>query len=75
MTYRILEIRARDDDSQFVLCELPDNVHTPYVTWVRFHANDAMFWGSYFQTLTDAKVSLKARATGYGWQPRLISCI
>ncbi len=54
-----------DKDAIVVLYHLPDNAHTPYVTWVAPKDNpEDTFWGHYFSTLEAAERDLEKRSLG-----------
>ena len=41
-------------DSEIVLCKLPNNPSTPYVTWQRNKDEQSCYWGHYHRDLAAA---------------------
>jgi len=55
MNRKILASREKDKETLIVLYELPDNICTPYVTWVAHKdAPTETFWGHYHTNIIDA---------------------
>jgi hypothetical protein len=50
--------------AELVLCRLPDNDATPFVTWQRNTADGGLYWGHYFAEESEAREDFKARAHG-----------
>ena len=50
--------------AELVLCRLPDNDATPFVTWQRNTADGGLYWGHYFTEESEAREDFKARARG-----------
>jgi hypothetical protein len=53
----------RDGKGFVVLCELPDNTVTPYVTWRTESLTEGAerYWGHYHYTYEEAKAEFEAR--------------
>ncbi len=51
--------RANAQQPWIVLCHLPDNKITPYVTWVT--DSDGPYWGEYYNTEAAAEKSFATR--------------
>jgi hypothetical protein len=47
--------------AEVVLCHLPDNAHTPFVTWQRNLDDRACYFGHYFQNYTKARADYAKR--------------
>ena len=63
MTFRILQERTRKHDQTVMLCELPHNPATPYVTWVKptFGSSRERYWGHYFSDFEAAQADFNVR--------------
>jgi len=56
-------VYCKDRDAIVVLYYLPDNIYTPYVTWVANKREPkSTFWGHYFETLEDAQEDFDKRS-------------
>ena len=56
-------------EAEIVLCHLPHNKHTPYVTWqhnLRNDTNEDFYWGHYFSDLHTANVDFIERCQKCG---------
>lgn len=48
-------------EAEIVLCYLPDNKVTPYVTWQHNLKDNAYYWGHYFSTENEARADFGER--------------
>ena len=53
------------DPCRVVLCWLPDNNGTPFVTWVQNLRNGGCSWGHYHPTLLEAAQDFEERCKRY----------
>lgn len=61
----IASSRCGRDNASIVLCALPGNTVTPYVTWY-MRDDGERFWGSYCYSLEEAADDYKERCKRYG---------
>ena len=66
MNYEVLKEKPHVHGSSIVLCRLPDNEVTPFVTWHRNNRDGSFYWGNYHQTITDAEEDFNTRGTKHG---------
>lgn len=65
-----MEQAPNDKDTLVVLYYLPDNILTPYATWIADRRNpERTFWGHYFQTREEAEEDFDRRS--FGGSPQL----
>lgn len=57
---RNIGILLVDTEQEIVLCHLPHNDVTPYVTWY-FNADGDTHWGNYFQDIETAEEDFNKR--------------
>lgn len=53
--------RSGSMSAEIILCELPGNAATPFVTWQRNKADQSKYWGHYFNTYQAARDDFHAR--------------
>ncbi len=72
MNRELLEVAEKDKDAVVVLYHLPDNIVTPYVTWMaNKETPENTYWGHYFQTLEDAQEDFDKRSWNQEKENRL----
>jgi len=69
MNFTVLKSRAlgagpATQAAEIILCELPDNPYTRYVTWQRNIEDGGRYWGHYFNDVVEAYRDFENRGKG-----------